>query len=165
MPRCLLSLAVLASFACLAPAARAGTYEVYSCWAGSDSFRNPGANGSAWAKTSDGNAQYEAFGQCGATDNGMGVISKGGYEAPAGRFGELSFTAPSGTRVVGLRLWRTAWSSGSGSGGDSKRNYLRLLADGGQSPSGDGFDGSADVPLGSAGSTDTANHGIVAANQ
>src|SRR3954454_14959556 len=107
------AVAVTALLAC-APLARAGTYDVYSCWAGSDSFRNPGANGSAWTKTSDPNAQYEAFGQCGSTDNGMGVIAKGGYEAPAGRYGEVSFTAASGTRVVGLRLWRTAWSYGSG---------------------------------------------------
>ena len=46
------------------PAARAGTYDVYSCWAGSDSFRNPGANATAWGKTSDSGGRYSAFDQC-----------------------------------------------------------------------------------------------------
>ena len=32
-----------------APVAGAGTYEVYSCWAGSDTFRNPAANGNGRA--------------------------------------------------------------------------------------------------------------------
>src|SRR3954465_7244950 len=132
MSRPLFAAAVLAALLCLPGPARAGTYDVYSCWAGSDSFRNPGANGSAWAKTSDSGGQYTAFDQCGGSDNGLGVISIGGYEAPAGRAAEVSFSAPSGTRIVNVRLWRTAWSTGSGSGGDSKRNYLRLLADTGQ---------------------------------
>src|SRR4051795_10734569 len=107
MSRRLLSSAVAATalLACSPGAARAGTYDVYSCWAGSDSFRNPSANASAWAKTSDPYGQYTAFDQCGGSDNGMGIISVGGYEAPGGRSAEVSFTAPSGMRVVGVRLW------------------------------------------------------------
>src|SRR3954451_2531677 len=158
------AVAVTALLAC-APLARAGTYDVYSCWAGSDSFRNPGANGSAWVKTSDPNGQYSAFDQCGGSDNGMGVISVGGYEAPGGRSGEVSFTAPSGMRVVGVRLWRMAWSSGSGSGGDSKRNFLRLLADGAHAAQGGAADGSAAVPVGAAGTPDVSNHGLIPGNE
>jgi hypothetical protein len=168
MPRrLLLPICMTTAVAALAaaPMARAGTYDVYSCWAGHDSFRNPNANASAWAKINDNvGGQYSSFDQCGTHPNGMGVISVGGYEAPAGRYGEVAFSAPPGTRVQAVQLWRTAWSRGTGSGGDSKRNFLRLLADGAQAPQGDAFDGSNEVPDGAAGTTDEANFGVIPAN-
>src|SRR3954447_303779 len=154
----------LAAVACPS-AASAGTYDVWSCWAGADSFRNPGANGSAWTKTSPNDDRFHAFDQCGGTDNGLGVIALSGYDAVAGQYGEVSFSAAAGTQIVGVKLWRTAWSYGSGSGGDSHRNYLSILADGAAQPLGDNFDGSSEVPYGAAGSTDTANHGLIPANQ
>jgi hypothetical protein len=147
------------------PAARAGTYDVYSCWAGSDSFRNPGANASAWGKTSDPGGRYGAFDQCGSSDNGLGVIALSGYTAPNGAAGEVSFGAPEGIRIERVRMWRTSWSYGTGSGGASQRNYLYFLTDGALTGRGDQFDGSADVPLGAAGSSDTAGHGLIPANQ
>jgi hypothetical protein len=159
IPACAL-LALLVSV----PIARAGTYDVYGCWAGSDSFRNPGANASAWGKTGDPGGRYGAFDQCGGSDNGLGVIAYSGYPAPNGASAEVSFGAPAGTRIERLRMWRTAWSYGQGSGGASQRSYLYLLADG-QAGRGDQFDGSADVPLGAAGSSDVANHGLIPANQ
>src|SRR3954451_5609485 len=146
-------------------AASAGTYDVWSCWAGADSFRNPGANGSAWTKSTNEAGRFQPFDQCGGTDNGLGVIAVSGYDAVGGQWGEVSFGAAPGTQIVGLRLWRTAWSYGSGSGGDSHRNYLRVVADGAEQPLGDNFDGSSEVPYGAAGSTDTANHGLIPANQ
>jgi len=150
--------------ACLTPiaSASAGTYDVYSCYAGGDSFLNPSFNASAWAKTSDPGDFFRAFDQCGQTESGLGVISHSGFQAPKGTFGEVRFTAPEGTRVERVRLWRTGWSYGSGSGGSSQRNYLGMFADG--VARGESFDGSADVPLGAAGSTDTANHGLIPAN-
>src|SRR5947209_5184052 len=132
--------------------ARAGTYDVYSCWAGSDSFRNPSANGSAWAKSSPYPERFTAFDQCGGTDNGLGVIAVSGYDAPSGQFGEVTFGAAPGTAVTRVRLYRTAWSYGRGSGGASERNYLSLVADGRSQPLGDNFDGSNEVPYGAAGS-------------
>ena len=146
-------------------AASAGSYDVWSCWAGSDSFRNPGANGSAWVKSSPNDDRFHAFDECGATDVALGVIARSGYDALSGQHGEVTFSAAPGTQIVALKLWRTAWSYGTGSGSDSHRNYLRILADGADAPSGDNFDGSSDVPHGAAGSTDTANHGLIPANQ
>src|SRR3954465_14328988 len=108
MSRPLFAAAVLAALLCLPGPARAGTYDVYSCWAGSDSFRNPGANGSAWGKTSDPGGRYGAFDQCGGSDNGLGVIALSGFQAPVNSFGEVSFSAPAGAHVERLRLWRTA---------------------------------------------------------
>ena len=46
--RLTLLLAVAVPFGAAVPVARAGTYDVYSCWAGWDSFRNPSENASAW---------------------------------------------------------------------------------------------------------------------
>ena len=63
----------------------------------------------------------------------------------------MSFTAPAGTQVARLRLWRTAWSYGSGSGASAQRNYLYTLADGNNQLGGDDFDGTEDVPYGRAG--------------
>src|SRR5437763_9999192 len=123
----LLPARVLLSCALPAAVVRAGTYDVYSCWAGSDPFRTPGANGSAWTKTSDPGGRYGAFDQCGSSDNGLGVIAYSGYQAPNGASGEVSFAAPSGTRIEHVRLWRTAWSYGQGSGGASQRSYLFFL--------------------------------------
>ncbi|HEY3188984.1 MAG TPA: hypothetical protein VGJ70_15985, partial [Solirubrobacteraceae bacterium] len=165
MPRRLTPAALLvAVLLTAAPVARAGTYDVYSCYAGAEGFHNPGANASAWSGRDDPGGRFGAFDQCGATDNGFGVISFSGYQAPSGAFGEVAFAAPAGTRVVRLRLWRTAWSYGSGSGGASQRNYLSTLADGNSQLGGDGFDGTEDVPYGRAGTTDTAYHGLIPAN-
>lgn len=157
-------LAVWCALLFAAPAARAGTYDVYSCYAGADGFHNPSANASAWTGRDDPGGRFHAFDQCGASDNGFGVIALSGYQAPSGAFGEVSFTAPAGTQVVRLRLWRTAWSYGSGSGGTSQRNYLYTLADGKNQLGGDDFDGTEDVPYGRAGTTDTAYHGLIPAN-
>src|SRR3954453_6685366 len=90
----------LAAVACPS-AASAGTYDVWSCWAGADSFRNPGGNGSAGAKTTDPGARFQAFDQCGGTDNGLGVISVSGYDAGGGQWGEVGFAAAGGTRLLG----------------------------------------------------------------
>src|SRR4051812_21348518 len=150
----------LAAVACPS-AASAGTYDVYSCWAGSDSFRNPGANGSAWHGVGDPGGRYGAFDQCGSTDNGFGLIAYTGETAPNGASAEVGFSAPEGRRIERVRMWRTAWSYGSGSGGASQRNYLYTLTDGALQPRGDVFDGSEDVPYGRAGTTDTAGHGLI----
>src|SRR5947209_4070091 len=163
--RLMLLLAVAVPFGAAVPIARAGTYDVYSCWAGWDSFRNPSENASAWVKRSDPNGWFNAFDQCGSTtENGFGVISVTGYQAPNGAWGEVSFAAPAGTTIQHVRFWRTAWSYGSGSGGSSQRNYLFTLADGSLTARGDIFDGSSDVPEGAAGTTDYSNHGIIPAN-
>jgi hypothetical protein len=165
LKRRLLSILACAFFVLPASLAHAGTYDVYSCWAGSDSFRNPSANGSAWGKTGDPGGRYGAFDQCGGSDNGMGVIAYSGFQAPNGAFAEVNFGAPSGTRIERVRMWRTAWSYGQGSGGASQRSYLFFLSDGLSGRGGDAFDGSADVPQGAAGSSDVANHGLIPANQ
>ena len=155
----------LLGLALLVPAARAGTYDVYSCWAGSDSFRNPGANATAWGKAGDPGGRYGSFDQCGASDNGMGAIAYSGYQAPNGANAEVGFGAPAGTTIQHVRMWRTAWSYGQGSGGASQRSYLYFLADGMTGRGGDFFDGTSDVPMGAAGSSDVANHGLIPANQ
>src|SRR3712207_2292585 len=157
-----LPLAALLFFV-LAGVARGGTYDVYSCWAGADSFRNPGANAGAWTKSVN-DHHFLPFDQCGASENGFGVISQGGDFSPPGAQGEVAFPAPDGTRIERVRLWRTAWSYGSGSGPGAQRHYLNTLGDGALHPRGDAFDGSADVPHGAAGTTDTANHGLIPAN-
>src|SRR2546423_1355239 len=163
--RLTLLLAAVLSLLAGVPVARAGTYDVYSCWSGSDSFRNPAANASAWAKRSDANGWFGAFDQCGSgTENGFGVISLSGLQAPNGSSGEVSFTAPTGTQIERVRFWRTAWSYGSGSGGGSQRNYLFTMADGQLNGRGDIYDGSSDVPEGMAGTTDYSNHGLIPAN-
>src|SRR4051794_21276398 len=164
MLRRLTLLAALAAPMVLATAANAGTCDVYSCYAGASDFHNPGANATAWTRRDDPGDQYQAFDQCGSTSNGFGVISIGGYQAPANAYGEVSFTAAPGTKVERLRLWRDAWSNGSGSGGSSQRNYLYTLGDGAIQVRGDDFDGSDEVPEGRAGTPDTAEHGLIPAN-
>src|SRR3954454_5177335 len=166
MHRRLTLLAALAAALVLpaADSARAGTYDVYSCYAGFTDFHNPGANASAWKKVDDPNGWFDAFDQCGTTESGFGVVALSGYHAAAGTYGEVSFAAANGTRIERVRLWRTAWTYGSGSGGDSQRNYLNTLADGNLEFRGDVFDGTEDVPYGRAGTTDTANRGLISAN-
>jgi hypothetical protein len=115
-------------------------------------------------KGPDTSSYFHAFDQCGGSENGFGVISLSGYQAPNGTSGEVSFSAPEGTRLERVRLWRTAWSYGHGSGGESQRNYLQTYSDSTLTPTGDQYDGSAEVPHGAAGTTDTANHGIIPAN-
>src|SRR5947209_16478431 len=93
--------ACLLGFGCITALARAGTYDVYSCWAGADSFRNPGANASAWGKTSAQGDRYQPFDQCGSgTGNGFGVASVSGYDAPQGLRGDATFAAPEGAAVT-----------------------------------------------------------------
>ena len=163
MRRLLLVLSLSLSFLCVVPSARAGTYDVYSCWAGADSYRNPAANGKAWHKGVY-DPHFLEFDQCGSSDNGLGLVSQGGGQVPQGGYGELVFAAPSGTQVTRLRMWRTAWSYGTGTGAGSQRNYINTLADGVAHPRGDNYDGSSDVPHGMAGTTDTAQHGLIPAN-
>src|SRR4051794_41870834 len=108
----LLLFAVLCLVAVAWPsAASAGTYDVWSCWAGSDSFRNPSANGSAWGKTGDPGGRYGAFDQCGGAGNGMGVIAYSGFQAPNRAVPGGNFRAPSGPRHEGVR-------GGGGAGGE-----------------------------------------------
>src|SRR4051812_28856066 len=95
----------------------------------------------------------------------MGAIAYSGYQAPNGASAEVGFGAPSGTTIARVRMWRTAWSYGQGSGGASQRSYLYFLADGMSGRGGGFFDGTADVPTGAAGSSDVANHGLIPANQ
>src|SRR5256885_12453419 len=106
MLRRLTLLAALAAPMVLAQAADAGTYDVYSCYAGATDFHNPGANASAWARRDDPGAQYQAFDQCGSTGNGFGVISIGGYTAPANSYREGSVAAAPRTQVAPLWLVR-----------------------------------------------------------
>src|SRR3954470_19155079 len=100
MSRLLLLVAVGLALLCAPGIARAGSYDVFGCWAGSDSFRNPGANGSAWTKSSPSPDRFGAFDQCGSTANGLGVISHSGYDAPPGAYGEVSFAAAAGTVIT-----------------------------------------------------------------
>src|SRR4051794_23913195 len=105
MLRRLLLLFVAGAALVIAPAAFAGTYDVYSCYAGADSFRNPRANARAWAKASETNWFCSGFDQWGSTDCVFGVNSLTGYQPPNGTWGEVSFSAPSGTRIERVRFW------------------------------------------------------------
>jgi len=146
-------------------AAAADSYDVYACYAGQGTYLNPGDSAVSWSLAeNNGSAYYLPFDQCGGSDNGFGVISRSGYIAPAGDYGEVFFEAPAGLRISRVQLWRSLYDYGLGSGGSSQRNYAQNEADGILPSVGDEFDGSAEVPHGAAGSGDTTENGIVPSN-
>jgi hypothetical protein len=146
-------------------AATADSYDVYACYAGQGTYLNPGDSAVSWSLAeNNGSAYYLPFDQCGGSDNGFGVISRSGYIAPAGDYGEVFFEAPAGLRISRVQLWRSLYDYGLGSGGSSQRNYAQNEADGILPSVGDEFDGSAEVPHGAAGSGDTTENGIVPSN-
>src|SRR6185436_8275682 len=103
MKRCLITAAALAL---LTPAglAKANTYDVYSCWAGFGTFRNPNASSAAWAKDqTHAGGHFIAADDCATnTSSGsMSLQSVSGAAASQGEYAELSFTAPTGTSVLG----------------------------------------------------------------
>jgi hypothetical protein len=164
MKRILLSTLALALLA-LAATAGANTYDVYSCWAGAGTFHNPNASSAAWAmdQASSG-THYAPNNDCGlnANSGSMSIVSLTGAIAAQGEYVGWNFTAPSGTTLATARLWRRAWTYGSGSGGSSQRNFLSVMADGTYF-SGDS-DGGSDAPYGSRGTGDLTSHGIVNSN-
>ena len=160
MKRCLLATAALAL---LIPSglAKANTYDVYSCWAGFGTFRNPNASSAAWTKDqTHAGGHFTAADDCATniTSGSMSVQSVNGAPATQNQYADLTFTAPTGTSLAGATLWRAAWNYGSG----TQRNALTTLTDGTLLTS--DADGTADVPFGTRGSGSTTNHGIVSSN-
>jgi len=156
---------LLAAAAWPAPAA-ANSYDVYACYAGQGTYLNPGDSAISWSlANNNGTAYYLPYDQCGSGGpNGLGVISRSGYIAPAGDDGEVYFEAPSGLRISRVQLWRSLYDYGLGEGGTSQRNYAWNLAEGDLPGVGDEFDGAANVLYGAAGSGETTEHGIVPGN-
>jgi hypothetical protein len=153
--------------ALLIPAAqaKANTYDVYSCWAGANTFRNPNASSAAWAKDqSSAGGHYATGDDCGtnSASGSMNIESLLGDLATRGQSAELTFTAPAGTTLAGANLWRRAWTYGSGAGAASQRSYLMTLTNG-ASLSYDA-DGGSDVPYGTRGSGPGLTHGIASSN-
>ncbi len=145
--------------------AAANSYDVYACYAGQGTYLNPGDSAISWSlANNNGTAYYLPFDQCGATDNGFGVISRSGYTAPAADYGEVYFEAPNGLRISRVQLWRSLYDYGLGSGGTSQRNYAMNFAEGNLPGVGDEFEGSEDVSHGAAGSGDTTENGIMSSN-
>src|SRR3954471_14092295 len=71
--------------------------------------------------------------------------------------------APMAPRLGGppraaARLWRRAWTYGTGSAGSSQRSYLYVMADGALFSS--DSDGGSDAPYGTRGTGDSTAHGI-----
>jgi hypothetical protein len=161
---CTLVLALLVPVA----VAKANSYDVYSCWAGFGTFRNPNASSAAWVKddTAAG-GRFTAHDDCGTNklNGAMTVISLSGYSASNGQSSRLLFTAPVGSTIAHVDLWRNAWSYGTGTGASSQRNSVRVLTGGGAPISGGSdADGTADIAYGTRGTADTTQHGILAAN-
>jgi hypothetical protein len=155
----------LLAMAVAAASASANSYDVYACYAGQGTYLNPDDSAASWTLSdNNGAAYYLPFNQCGGSSNGFGVISRSGYLAPSGDFGEVYFKVKGGLHIRRVQLWRSMFDYGQGSGGTSQRNYAENLADGQLPGVGDEFDGSADVPSGSVGSGDTTNGGIVQSN-
>jgi hypothetical protein len=167
MQRIFLSTLALAALLLTAAAAQANTYDVYSCWAGSGTFRNPNASSAAWVKDrSAAGGHFTAHADCGtnAYNGAMTVISLSGYQAALGEYARLAFTAPSGSTVSRVDLWRNAWSYGSGAGPSSQRNFARILANGASISGGGDADGTVDVAYGTRGTPDVTDHGLIPAN-
>jgi hypothetical protein len=162
-------LTTLAAAAFLIPAApaTANTYDVYSCWAGAGTFRNPNASSAAWAKDqAAAGGRFTAHEDCAtnSANGAMTVISLSGYPAGNGQYARLAFTAPEGSTVYSVDLWRNAWSYGTGTGASSQRNYAKVLAGGSPLSGGTDADGTADVAWGTRGTGNTTAHGIISAN-
>jgi hypothetical protein len=168
MKRSVLSSLILALLLIPAAAAEANSYDVYSCWAGHGTFRNPNASSVAWVKdNASAGGHFTAHDDCGtnSTSGAMTVISLSGYSSAANEFSRLLFTAPAGSTIAQVQLWRNAWSYGTGSGAGSQRNFVRVMGSGGASISGGGeADGTADVAYGTRGTPNTAQHGILPSN-
>lgn len=149
-----------------APDAHANSYDIYACYAGQGTYLNPGNSAASWTMAdNNGTAYYLPYDQCGSDGpNGFGVISRSGYTAPTGDYGEVLFQAPPGLHIRQVQLWRSLIDYGIGAGGTSQRNYAWNLADGQLPGVGDEYDGSADVPYGAVGSGDTTDNGIVTSN-
>jgi hypothetical protein len=150
----------------LGAGAMANSYDVYACYAGQGTYLNPGNSAVSWSlANNNGGAYYYPYDQCsGGGPNGFGVISRSGYIAPAGDYGQVSFTAPQGLHIREVQLWRDLYDYGLGEGGTSQRNYAWNLADGQLPGAGDEFDGSANVTYGQAGSGVDSNKGIIPSN-
>jgi hypothetical protein len=164
MKRTLLSTLVVALLV-PAAAAKANTYDVYSCWAGYGTFHNPNASSAAWTKDrSAAGGHFTNGDDCGlnSTSGSMSIVSLTGDLAMRGQYAEWAFRTPAGTALATARLWRRAWTYGSGTSGSSMRNYLSVLA-GGSSFYSDS-DGGSDAPYGTRGTGDTTSHGIVDSN-
>ena len=145
--------------------AGANSYDVYACYAGQDSYLNPGDSAASWTlANNNGGGFYYPYDQCGGSTNGFGVISRSGYTAPAGDYGEVYFQAPQGLRIHQVQLWRSLIDYGIGSGGTSQRNYAENQADGELPSVGDEFEGTEDIPYGAVGSGETTDNGIVPSN-
>src|SRR5215211_3707543 len=168
MNRILLSTLSAALLTAAVPAsATANTYDVYSCWAGSGTFHNPNASSAAWAKDeSAAGGHFTAHADCGTntTNGAMTVISVGGYSATLNEYARLAFTAPPSTTISQVRLWRNAWSYGTGTGPSSQRNFARVLAGAQPVSGGQDADGTVDVAYGTRGTANTTSHGILASN-
>src|SRR3954471_7574418 len=96
----LTTLVVAASLLVPAAVADANTYDVYSCWAGADTYRNPNASSAAWTKDETAAAgRFTAHEDCAtnSTNGAMTVISLSGYSAKLGDLARLAFTAPTGS--------------------------------------------------------------------
>src|SRR3954471_11042275 len=155
--------------ALLLPAAQAtaNTYDVYSCWAGYGTFRNPNASSVAWTRDQTGAGGHFATGDdcaVNSTNGAMSLISLSGNSAHNGEYARLKFDAPFPSTIGRVDLWRNAWTYGTGSGASSQRNNLRVLAAGTPVSGGADSDGTSDVPLGTRGTSSTTAHGLLAAN-
>jgi hypothetical protein len=160
MKKILLSTLALALLTSAAPAA-ANTYDVYSCWAGAGTFRNPNASSAAWTlDQANSGSHFAPNNDCGlnSTSGSMSVVSLTGDIAPQGQYAGWNFAAPAGTTLATARLWRRAWTYGTGSAGSSQRNYLYVMADGALFSS--DSDGGSDAPYGTRGTGDSTAHGI-----
>jgi hypothetical protein len=147
--------------------ATANTYDVYSCWAGAGTFRNPNASSAAWTMDqANAGGHFTAHQDCGTngTNGAMTVISISGYDANINERARIAFAAPAGSTVARVQLWRNAWSYGTGSGAGSRRNSAAVLADSLPVSGGQEADGTTDVLDGTRGTRNTSQHGIIAAN-
>jgi hypothetical protein len=147
--------------------ARANTYDVYSCWAGADTFHNPNASSAAWAMDQAGSGgHFTAHQDCGTngTNGAMTVISMSGYDAGLNEHARLVFTAPPNATISRVQLWRNAWSYGTGTGPSSRRNFAGMLAGSAPVSGAQDADGTADVAYGTRGTANTSEHGILASN-
>src|SRR4029079_6241240 len=147
--------------------ATANTYDAYSCWAGAGTFRNPNASSAAWTmdQASSG-GHFTAHQDCGTngTSGAMTVISLSGYDASIYEGARIAFTAPTGSTIARVQLWRNAWSYGTGAGPSSRRNSVGVLADSLPVSGGQDADGTADAIDGAHGTRNTTQHGILAEN-
>src|SRR5262245_655508 len=109
--------AIAAAMLSSAGLAHANTYDVYSCWAGFGTVHNPNAAAAGWQKDhSHEGGRFAVQDDCGTneTSGSLNIVSISGYSAANGQYGELAFSAPTGTTIAGASLWRRAWTYGAG---------------------------------------------------